>query len=122
MCEAQSEKRSLEHVAQLPIVCLQAESDIVFCSHYSYSSHGLTAFDAKRRLYEVTVDIHSHGHKDTMSDPEYMDLVNKCCDVECVTNAGVFDRSDLPGPSLSARLESDSDLGSDPDSDPQSPY
>ena len=28
----------------------------------------------------------------------------------------------LPGPSMSKWLESDSDLESDPDSDPQSPY
>ena len=57
-----------------------------------------------------------------MSDPEYKDLVNKCWIVECVANADVFKRDDLPGPSLSERLKSDSDIGSDPDSDPQSPY
>ena len=31
-----------------------------------------------------------------MSDPGYTDLVNKCWVVECVTNAGVFNRNDLP--------------------------
>ena len=58
---------------------------------------GLTAFDTKRWLCEDTVHTHSHGHKDTVSDSEYMELVNKCWIVECVTNAGVFNRSDLPG-------------------------
>ena len=40
---------------------------------------------------------HSHGHKGTVSDSEYIELVNKCWIVECVTNAGVFNRSGLPG-------------------------
>ena len=44
-----------------------------------------------------------------MSDLEYMDLVNKCWVMECVTNAGVFNHSDLPGPSLSEWFESDPD-------------
>ena len=49
-----------------------------------------------------------------MSDSDNMELVNKCWVVECVTNAGVFNHNDLPGPSLSEWLESDSE------SDPQS--
>ena len=39
-----------------------------------------------------------------MSDSVYMELVNKCWMVECVTNSGVFNRSDLPG-TTSLRLE-----------------
>ena len=39
---------------------------------------GLTAFDTKRWLCEDTVHTHSHGHKETLSGPEYMELVNNC--------------------------------------------
>ena len=60
---------------------------------------GLTAFDTKQWLCEHTIRTHSRGHKDTMSDSKYMDLVNDFYIVECVTNAGVFSRNDLPGTS-----------------------
>ena len=76
---------------------------------------GLTAFDTKRWLCEDTVHTHSHGHKDTVSDPMY--LVNRSCIIRCITDADVFSREDLPGTSLRpGRLESDSDLESDPQS------
>ena len=58
---------------------------------------GLTTFDTKRWLCEDTVHAHPHGHKDTMSDLKYMDLLNKYWVVECVTNAGVFNRNNLSG-------------------------
>ena len=84
---------------------------------------GLTALDTKQWLGEDTVHTHSHGHKDTVSDPMY--LVTRSFIIRCIVDAGVFSRNDLPGTSLRPeRLESDSDsdLESDPDSDPQSPY
>ena len=31
---------------------------------------GLTAFDTKRWLCEDTIHTHSHGHRDTVDDPE----------------------------------------------------
>ena len=54
-------------------------------------------FDTKRWLCEDTVHTHLHGHKDTVSDPEYIELVNKCWIVECVTKAGILSYNDLPG-------------------------
>ena len=83
----------------------------------------LTAFDTKRWLCEATVHTHSHGHKDIIPDPMY--LANRSFIISCITDAGVFSRNDLPWKSLRPeRLESDSDsdLESGPDSDPQSPY
>ena len=56
---------------------------------------GLTTFDTKRWLYEDTVHTHSHGHKDTVSDPS--DLFTKSYIVNCFTNVGIFSRNDLPG-------------------------
>ena len=95
-----------------PYVCKQ--NLISSTSHTVRTVHtrkiGLTAFDMKRWMCEDTVHTHSHGHKDTVPDPMY---------------AGVFSRNDLPGTSLRPEwLEFDSDfnLESDPDSDPQSPY
>ena len=58
---------------------------------------------------------HAHGHKDTVPDPMY--LVNISFIIRCIVDAGVFSRNDLPGTSLRPeRLESDSDLESDPQS------
>ena len=31
---------------------------------------GLTTFDTKRWMCEDTIHIHSHGHRDTVDDPE----------------------------------------------------
>ena len=56
---------------------------------------GLTAFDTKRWLCEDTVHTHSHGHKDTVSDP--MHLINQSFIVRCIVAAGVLSRNDLPG-------------------------
>ena len=58
---------------------------------------GLTAFDTKRWLCEDTIHRHSHGHKDTMSDP--MHLVNRFYIWKCIVGAGVLSRNDLPGTS-----------------------
>ena len=80
---------------------------------------GLPAFDTKRWLCGDSVHTHSHGHKDTVSDPMY--LVNGSFIIRCIVDVGVFSRNDLPGTSLRPeRLESESDFESDPDSDPQS--
>ena len=43
---------------------------------------GLTAFDTKRWLCENTVHTHSHGHKDTVSNP---------------SEVGIPSHNDLPG-------------------------
>ena len=71
-------------------------------AHTIHTTHthkiGLTAFDTNRWLCEDTVHTHSHGHKDTVSDPMY--LVNRSFIMECITDAGVFSRNDLPGTSL----------------------
>ena len=48
---------------------------------------------------------HSHGHKDTLTDPMY--LVNTSFIIGCITDAGIFSRNDLPG--TTAPQESDSD-------------
>ena len=45
---------------------------------------GLTAFDTTRWLCEDTIHTHSHGHQDTVGDPE--SLVDKSfitCDIYC---------------------------------------
>ena len=55
---------------------------------------GLTAFDTKRWLCEDTVHTHSHGHKDTESDPS--DLFSNSYIVNCFTNVGIFTHKDLP--------------------------
>ena len=60
---------------------------------------GLTAFDTKRWLCEDTVHTHSHGHKDTMSDPTYLAALR--ISVECYVDVGVFSRNDLSGTSTS---------------------
>ena len=44
---------------------------------------GMTAFDTKRWLCEYTVHTHSHGHKDTVSNPSFIqfltcELLRKC--------------------------------------------
>ena len=78
---------------------------------------GLKAFDTKRWMCEDTVHSHSHGHKDTVSAPMF--LVNRYFIIRCITDARIFSRNVLPGTSLRPeRLESDSDL----ESNPQSPY
>ena len=56
---------------------------------------GLTAFDAKRWLCEDTVHTHSHGHKDTVSDPP--DLLFRSYLVKYFTNVGIFSHNELPG-------------------------
>ena len=56
---------------------------------------GLVAFDTKRWLCEDTVYAHSHGHKDTVSDPS--DLFTKSYIVKDFTNVGIFSHNDLPG-------------------------
>ena len=73
----------------------------------------MTAFDTKRWLCEDTVLTHSRGHKDTESDAMY--LINRSFIIQCIIDAGVFSRSDLPGTTtlqpeqLEAESESDSD-------------
>ena len=73
---------------------------------------GLTAFDTKRWLCEDTVHTHSHGHKDTVSDPMY--LVNRYFIIGCITDVGVFNRSDLSGTTTlqPEQLESESESDS----------
>ena len=62
------------------------------CKQNLISSTNHTAFDPKRRLCEDTVHRHSHGHKDTVSNPS--DLFT--------TNVGLFSHNDLPGTTLLA--------------------
>ena len=56
---------------------------------------GMTAFDTKRWLCEDTVHTHSHGHKDTVSNPS--DLFTKSYIVKYFTNLGIYSHNDLPG-------------------------
>ena len=48
-----------------------------------------------RWLCEDTIHSHSHGHKDTVSDPS--DLFTKSYIVKYFTNVGIFSHNDLPG-------------------------
>ena len=56
---------------------------------------GLAAFGTKRWPCEDRVHTHSHGHKDTMSNPS--DLFSKSYMVKFLTNLGIFSHNDLPG-------------------------
>ena len=67
----------------------------------------MTAFDTKRWLCEDTVRTHSHGHKNTVPNP--VDLVNRSFIMDCITDAGVFSRNDLPGTAALRSERADSD-------------
>ena len=56
---------------------------------------GLTAFDTKRWLCDDTVHTHSHGHKDTVSNPS--DILFNSYLVNYFANVGIFGHDDLPG-------------------------
>ena len=49
---------------------------------------GMTTFDTKRWRCEDTVHTHSHGHKDTVSNPS--DLLFRSYIVKYFTNVGIF--------------------------------
>ena len=77
----------------------QTESDIVICPHSSYYSLVELAWQhliqSDGCVEGDIVHTHSHGHKETMSDP--MDLVNQSYIWQCIVDAGVLSRNDLPG-------------------------
>ena len=55
---------------------------------------GLTAFGTKRWMCEGAVRTHSHGHKDTVTDPS--SVFTRSYVVNCFTNLGIYSHNDLP--------------------------
>ena len=56
---------------------------------------GLTAFDTKRWLCKDTVHTHTHGHKDTVSNPS--DHLFNSSLVNYFANVGIINQNDLHG-------------------------